>query len=323
MFNITLLPKIYQPERFETHKLSFTQVYDIVTQERPLLPKKQQVCWSPCIFKKGTKKGNENAIELSLMVLDIDDYYRFDEVHDILVFLKLSFFIHTSYSHDEKVKDKFRVVFPMRDPVPAELWRFYFDGMMDWFREHVTIPIVSKYGTLQGKDLKWLKLDTSVNDPGRAYYTMTHKPLSRRVLYESGEIVDWEMYADRARYAYEAKLDEKRRLAEEERERREAHLKNLEGRRVSHSDRRKYYYHMLSTQMSWRQRLADRLGCEIRMSSGGDRAQGFSCPSCQRTDCSYFYIDPIRNSHLARCGHLKSCGWSASVGYLAEINNFI
>ena len=323
MYNITLLRRVYEPKKFITKKYSFEDVYNFVTAERPLVPKKQQVCWSPAIFVEGTKKANENAIELSLMVLDIDEYYRFDEILDHLRDLKLRFFMHTSFSHDQNVKEKFRIVFPMRDPVPAELWTFYFDGMLNWFREYVSIPLMSKSGSIDGRDLNYHAMDRSVKDPGRAYYTMTHKPLARRILDNEGEIIDWEIYADRARYAYEAKLDEKIRKAEEERQRREAHLKNLEGRRPSFSDRRKYYYHMIRTQIDWRQRVAERIGCEISFSSGGDRATGFSCPSCQRTDCTYFYLDPVRNDHRARCGHLKSCGWSAELGYLAEIHGLI
>ena len=323
MYNITLLRKVYEPKNYITRNFTFSQVYDFVTAERPVTKKKDQVCWSPAIFKPNTKKANENAVELSLMVLDIDDWYQFSEIMDHLRALKLRFFMHTSFSHEEFVKEKFRIVFPMKEPVPAELWRFYFDGMLNWFRDEVAIPLMSKYGNISGRDLNDADMDRSVRDPGRAYYVMTHKRTARAVLDDEGETVDWEIYADRARYAYEAKLDEKKRQAEEEKERREAHLNNLEGRRPSFTDRRKYYYHMLRTQMDWRTRLADRLGCDVRFSSGGDRATKFNCPSCQRSDCTYFYLDPFRNDHRARCGHLKSCGWIAPLGYLAEIHNFI
>ncbi len=199
---------------------------------------------------------------------------------------------------------------------------FFFKGLSTLSSEWKVEPFKKLWEDCED-DLKYHAMDRSVKDPGRAYYTMTHKPLARRILDNEGEIIDWETYADRARYAYEAKLDEKIRKAEEERQRREAHLKNLEGRRPSFSDRRKYYYHMIRTQIDWRQRVAERIGCEISFSSGGDRATGFACPSCQRRDCTYFYLDPVRNDHRARCGHLKSCGWSAELGYLAESHGLI
>ena len=323
MYNITLLRRIYQPQDYITKKYSFSDVYKFVTNHRPEVAKKNQVCWSPAIFIPGTKKANDNAVELSLMVLDIDEWYKFREIENHLRLLNLSFFMHTSYSHVPLTKEKFRIVFPMRDPVPAELWRFYFDGMLDWFRDNVAIPLMSKHGSIEGRDLNDMYMDRSVRDPGRAYYVMTHKEHAVSEFVDGGEIVDWEIYADRARYAHEAKIEEKKRKAKEEKERREAHLKNLEGRRPTFTDKRKYYYHMLATQMDWRSRLADRLGCEVKMSSGGDRATKFSCPKCRRDDCTYFYLDPFRNDNRARCGHLKSCGWVSSLGYLAEINNLL
>jgi hypothetical protein len=326
MYNVTLLRRVYEPKNFITKKYSFADLYRFLTHERPLVPKKQQVAWSPAIFVPGTKKCNEHAIELSLMVIDIDEFYNFEHVSNQLRSLRLQFIMHTSYSHEDFIKEKFRIVLPISEPVPAELWPFYFDGMLEWFRENITIPLMSKYhNNIAGCDPHDMDMDKSVRDPGRAYYTMTHKRFCRSICDDVGGIVDWEPYAERARFAHEAKLNKKLLQAEEERQRREAHLKNLEGRRPSYTDKRKYHYHMLRTQRDWREALAHKLGCTIRFSSGGDRATKFVCPNpaCRRTDCTYFYIDPFTNDHRARCGHRNSCGWTGELGYLAEINGWL
>lgn len=320
MYNVTLIKDVRKPRDLVHRTYSFENLYKFLIKDRPLVPKINQVAWSPCIFIPGTKRANKYAIELSLMVLDIDAYYSYTDIKYVLDDNNLRYIMHMTSSATEEV-DKFRVVLPMDRPIPAEEWRFHYEGMLDWFRDNIQLPIAAKMGTLHdGRDVA--SIDTCTIDPARAYFAGYRTKWFDACLKNEGQIVDWDQYAQRARLRIETLAEKKRLEAIERQKKAEAHLKNLEGRQPSYSDRRKYVYDMLKTQRDWRERLAQRLNCTIIRTANGDRAEGFVCPQCHRQDATYFYMNPYYNSTYARCGHLKSCNpvaFRAPLGYLAEI----
>ena len=66
----------------------------------------------------------------------------------------------------------------------------------------------------------------------------------------------------------------------------------------------------------------------LKHGDAGERATGWMCPQCNRNDCTFFFIDPVRkdnnqSSSLAYCMHRSSCGFRKSLGYLAEINGYL
>lgn len=313
---VTLIKNIRKPDQYLEKDYSFRELYDFLIYERKPVEKINQVAWSPARFKPNTRRANKNAIEVSMMVLDIDQLYRYREIKTILDEQRYRYIMHHTSSSNGTV-DKYRVVFPMREPVPAEEWRFYYQGMLNWFTEEISIPIAAKKGRIHD-GRSFLAIDTCTIDPARAYFAGYRTQWFDAHISEEGDVIDWEQYADRARIEYEVRI-EKRRIEDMERKARaESHLKNLEGRRPSYSDRRKYMYDMLRTQRDYRVRLAERLGCRI----SGDRAEGFICPQCNRNDATYFYLNPYTSSNNARCGHLNSCKPTAfrePLGYLAEI----
>ena len=151
----------------------------------------------------------------------------------------------------------------------------------------------------------------------RAYFTGYRTKYWKSAIHtEYDGLVDFDKYAQWAKVEHQEKLDKKKREAEEQRKRLEAFNNNLEGKRVSYSDRRRYVYEMLKTQRDWRTILAGKLGAKIIKSSDGDRAEKWTCPQCNRADATYFYLDGITNISSAKCGHLNSCGWAGSLGYL-------
>ncbi len=317
---VTLIKNIRKPEEYIERDYRFDQLFSFLAHERKPVKKISQVSWSPCRFIPGTRRANKNALELSYMVLDIDKGYSYNEMYQGLDDLGLRYIMHMTSSANKSV-DKYRVVLPMREPVPREEWKFYSLGMLDWFRDNVCIPIAAKRG-LMHDGRSHLAIDTCTNDPARAYFAGYKTPFFRAHMREEGLLVDWEQYADRARLRIEAQIEKKKIEAIERKARAESHLKNLEGRRPSYSDRRKYVYDMLRSQRDWRENLARRLGCTIASTGSGDRAEGFECPQCHRRDATYFYLNPFTNSSYARCGHLNSCNPTAfceSLGYLAEI----
>lgn len=313
---VTLIKNIRKPDEYIEKDYTFRELYDFLVYEREPVEKIKQVSWSPCRFVEGTRRANKNAIEVSWMVLDIDEAYGYDEIRNILEDQKYKYIMHMTSSANALV-DKYRIVLPMAKSVPKEEWRFYYRGMLDWFRDNISIPIAAKRGRLHD-GRSFLAIDTCTVDPARAYFAGYRTPWFEAHIQEEGDVVDWEQFADRARLRYELNL-EKRRLEDLERQARaEAHLKNLEGRRPSYSDRRRHMYDMLRTQRDYRVRLAERLGCSMT----SDRAEGFVCPNCGRKDATYFYLNPYTSSSFARCGHLNTCKPTAfreSLGFLAEV----
>ena len=320
MHSVTLFRHVWQPDNMVAKKYTFEELYNFLTHPRQPVKKKNQVAWCPATFRPGTKKANDNCMNVTLMVIDVDGGYKFDNIYKTLVGLRLQFMMHTSFSCGPQY-DRFRVVLPMSSFVPASEWRFYHQGMCDWWNTSVhnnwIIP-ENRTKTEKGDGLKFV--DAKAHDSSRAYFAGYRTKHWKSALHtDYSGIVDWHKYAQWAKVEHQQKLDEKRKAAEERKKRLQAFNKNLEGKRSSFSDRRKYVYEMLKTQRDWRAILASKLGAKIIKSGDGDRAEKWTCPQCNRADATYFYLDAITNISSAKCGHFNSCGWSGSLGYLAEI----
>jgi hypothetical protein len=319
MYNVTLFRHVWQPDKMVPKKYTFEELYNFLTHPRKPVKKKNQAAWCPAVFRAGTSKMNNNCTHVTMMVIDVDGGYYFDDVQLTLEKLRLKFMMHTSFSCGPKY-DRFRVVMPLLNPVPADEWRFYHLGMVYWWNSFVHNSwVIPKERQKTDKDgLQFV--DAKAHDSSRAYFAGYRTKYWRCALHADDEgIPEWDKYAQWEKAEYYAMLDKKKRDAEERRKKLEAFNKNLEGKRSSYSNTRKYVYEMLKTQRDWRAILASKLGAKIVQSPAGDRAERWDCPQCQRKDATYFFIDGIANISSAKCGHLKSCGWSGSLGYLAEI----
>ena len=84
-----------------------------------------------------------NAELLSMVVLDVDDGTSVDELIEPGVFC----LAHTSWSHTADAP-KWRVIYPLAEPVPASQWS----------------------DTWRGVAAKWPSIDSSTKDPSRIYY---------------------------------------------------------------------------------------------------------------------------------------------------------
>lgn len=319
MYNVTLFRHVWEPNNMVPKKYSFEELYNFLTHERRPVKKKDQVAWCPAVFKAGTSKNNENCTHVTMMVIDVDGGYKFDDVFITLQKLRVRFMMHTSFSCGPEY-DRFRVVMPLQSPVPADDWRFYHQGMVDWWNDfvHNSWVIPANRHKTDKDGLKYV--DTKAHDCSRGYFAGYRTENWKSALYMDDDgIPEWDKYAQWKKRAHYREMDQKKKEAEENRKKLEAFNKTLEGKRSSYSDMRKYVYEMLRTQTDWRAILAGKLGAKIVRSVSGDRAERWSCPQCQKNDATYFFIDAITNISSAKCGHLKSCGWSGSLGYLAEI----
>lgn len=82
-------------------------------------PEKDGKAFAPATFN-GTR-AKENAQNISLLVLDYDNGATIEEIKNKCKNLGYSFTIYTTHSHTHE-KHKFRVVFPLAIPIPANIY---------------------------------------------------------------------------------------------------------------------------------------------------------------------------------------------------------
>ena len=105
-----------------------------VSQSRSPRGDKEKIeipAWSPAIFK-GQKLTNDNVVEISCAVFDIDEGLQWDTHKD---FKKYQYIAHTSFSHTA-TKHKWRLVIPFTKPVPSHLWEGAWLQCKRFFFEH-------------------------------------------------------------------------------------------------------------------------------------------------------------------------------------------
>ncbi len=114
--------------------------------------KRDTPAFSPVEYATNAKRGNENVISVSMVVLDYDalDGPQTKSVLEEISGLK--HVIYSTYSHGKKHKEStsfsFRVVLPLSHPVPASEWPGF------WARFQAQLPVPS---------------DPSCKDPARIY----------------------------------------------------------------------------------------------------------------------------------------------------------
>jgi len=101
--------------------------------------------WSPAIFE-GDRRSKAGAISLDLLVLDYDDGTPIADA--VSRWCRWPGLLHTSWSHTPEVP-KFRVVLPLRSPIPAAGWA----QAWSWAAQH------------SGRSI-----DPACKDPSRIYF---------------------------------------------------------------------------------------------------------------------------------------------------------
>ena len=80
--------------------------------------RKGGAAWSPAVYPQGATRGNVNVQAISLLVLDFDDGTPPDAFVESWNSKGLAFAIHSTFS-TTSAKPKWRVAFPLAEPVPA------------------------------------------------------------------------------------------------------------------------------------------------------------------------------------------------------------
>jgi hypothetical protein len=88
--------------------------------------------FSPATFKNN-QRSKANAVELSMLVLDFDGGLNLEYANSLTRELGVNYSIYSTHSHQRKTdkhpmpEDCFRIVFPLREPIPSEDVPYLFD----------------------------------------------------------------------------------------------------------------------------------------------------------------------------------------------------
>ena len=104
---ITALKKIYNPKEPIFLDYSFEKLAQFIITPRNNKEKIEVPAWSPATFQ-GDKLTNDNVVEISCAVFDIDEGLKW-KVHKY--FKEYKYIAHTSFSHSDKLH-KWRLVIP-------------------------------------------------------------------------------------------------------------------------------------------------------------------------------------------------------------------
>ena len=230
-----------------------------------------------------------NAQLLSMVVLDVDDGTCVDELIEPGTFC----LAHTSWSHTPDAP-KWRVVYPLAEPVPAQ----------DWPQ------------TWRGVAARWPSVDPSTKDPSRMYYV----PAVR----ECSLLCRGPLPLTYRRGTYECRVQLGRWLvppeapAEDTRQAERVARVQARAREPYQPDKlRGELAAQLRVDPDARARVAGLVGAEL-VDRGTERiARRAPCPSCGRPSV-WWPLAPT-GAGWAKCNHRNSCGWAGPLDQLARL----
>lgn len=288
IYYITALPKIYKPD--EVHVLQYTweKLAQFITQPRKISSKKELPVWSPTSFEVNKRPTNDTAMFVSLAVIDVDDGtpYKFHQKFD-----DFQYIAHTTSSHRDD-HHKWRLIIPFSQPVDVDrkdididIWKYVWKQIRRLWEKRT------------GK-----KMDESCKDSRRFYYLPQFSYTYLFDVNSKGQT----FFVDE---------DEIQQMYEEEQLERMERLERLEQRRNEMKNRPMYLRNEseelrinLIVDKSYRETMCHKIGGKIVGTGPNRRAEGWSCPSCHRTDATYYYIETQFHRSTAQCGHMNSCG---------------
>lgn len=238
--------------------------------------------FSPCIYEEGKSRGNGNVKEMTAIVFDIDNGTPFDEHFNFGVF----HVAYTSWSHTPEL-EKWRLIFPLAEPIPVRYWRHIWPRFIEMWNE-----LVPQYQDAPDKACK---------DAARLYY-LPAVPPERRDFFRA-----YVSPAETPLINLECEESDIKTPLPKPTPQRSYHADS-----IATIDRE--IARRLREEVTARIDLAHQLGCTLR----GDRAEDISCPSCNRRSM-YYYFEPSQASS-AFCAHKNSCGANMTLFNLARHN---
>ena len=296
MYNITALRRISDVKNPWHLNYSFEQLANFLKIPRKGI-KNKEICtipaWSPARFD-GRGLKNENVIDVSCMVYDIDDGLLFDEHHR---FNQFQYIAYTSPSHSI-LHHKWRLVIPLDTPIKREYWGLVWDNMIQNFEKRTR----SKFNGV----------DKKCRDSRRFYFLGKENKYFEYYVNETG-LTYW-VNVEEIIKQHKIKQKKKEELLQAQKTR----LKRLENRPIRNRDAYEEMRISLNVKSQYRRILAEKINATIT-SGANPRAVLWDCPQCKRKDCTFFYIYPENNKVSAFCGHQNSCGMSMGLFELGRI----
>lgn len=96
------------------------QRYQYLRAEAVRSAKKDFRLWAPALYKPNSRRGSENVVYLSCLVLDCDDGTPIEDASE--TWEAWFHLVHTTWSHSPE-HHKYRVIVPLAQPVAAKDWR--------------------------------------------------------------------------------------------------------------------------------------------------------------------------------------------------------
>lgn len=97
-------------------------------------PKRDLRLWSPALYMPDTKRGSENVIHLSCLVLDYDEGSSIATAS--ATWQDYFHLLHTTFSHKSE-RPKFRLILPLAEPVPAAEWH----KVYEWAQQRTNFKV--------------------------------------------------------------------------------------------------------------------------------------------------------------------------------------
>ena len=282
----------YLDPRPTEHVLDWLALAKCLTRFRPFRPKKQQLSWSPTIFRTPTmeaaNRSKANAYRINCLVYDMDDGK--DNPNEVMAVLQqqpYNFALHTTSSSTQD-KPRFRVIFPFQRVALTQTWS---EGI-----KPVALPFWVDLGFRGTPDLG------AICDIARLYSLPHVAPYMVAGSKTDGIFLDTTQQIQDVGLQAIIEKEVKKSVALVQRYF-NANNPNL---RSSTSKPKNTWF-----SKPQRQSVGEKLGAKFI----GDRVQNWPCPECCQTDATFFYLGGGR----AFCKHENSCsGWIGSVEELAN-----
>jgi len=274
--------KVGAPSSWDALALLTMMLEPVVGRSKDALP-----LWSPTVFGPPYRERGEqvcrrssNTMAVSLVVLDVDDGTPLDALLEPGTFA----LAHTSWSHTP-THPKWRVVYPLAEPVPAQRWA----------------------ATWRGLAGKWPAMDGKTKDPARMYYVPAVRercplcPGPLPLTYRRGTYTVHMQLG--AWLTLPAPIEEKARPAPSKAPAPPYRPDTL----------RSDLARQLRTEPAARELVAELVGA--RVSDG--KARHAPCPACRRPAVWWALVPS--GAGWAYCNHRNSCGWAGPLDDLARV----
>jgi putative DNA primase/helicase len=111
----------------EPATVSWDQLCDLLSQFSPAIDQDQAKLWSPTKYLPGTTRGAAGVELVYCLVLDVDCGIVVEDVSQLWIERGLSYVVystahHLKEKHGQPAVPRWRVVFPLKEPVPGASW---------------------------------------------------------------------------------------------------------------------------------------------------------------------------------------------------------